>query len=149
MRRTKDPFPAENHSLGPWAREANFSTYTADRVRPRLGSHRTGTRGPSDKGGKEVPGQAEGGTGRQNSSKAGLTKVVYCVRICSRSRPRYTSRRTAVTGESRGLQMPGSLGPGWPGAEGPASALPLRDSLTSESVSTKRRRWNMSRISWL
>lgn len=31
----------------------------------------------------------------------------------------------------------------------PTAALPLRDSLTSESVSTKRRRWNMSRISWL
>lgn len=29
------------------------------------------------------------------------------------------------------------------------AALPLLDSLTSESVSTKRRRWNMSRISWL
>lgn len=41
----------------------------------------------------------------------------------------------------------GDLGPGRPGAEEPTSALPLRDSLTSESVSTKRRRWNMSRIS--
>lgn len=45
-----------------------------------------------------VPKQAPGGTGRQNSSKAGLTKVVYWVRICSRSLPRFTSRRTAATG---------------------------------------------------
>lgn len=36
-------------------------------------------------------------TGKQNSSKAGLTNVVYCVRICSRSRPLVMSRRT--TGE--------------------------------------------------
>lgn len=33
-------------------------------------------------------------TGKQNSSKAGLTKVVYCDRICSRSRPRAMSRST-------------------------------------------------------
>lgn len=39
---------------------------------------------------------AASSTGRQNSSKAGFTKVVYWVRICSRSRPRCTSRRTAV-----------------------------------------------------
>lgn len=36
-------------------------------------------------------------TGKQNSSKAGLTNVVYWVRICSRSRPLFMSRRT--TGE--------------------------------------------------
>lgn len=36
-------------------------------------------------------------TGKQNSSKAGLTNVVYCERICSRSLPRLMSRRTAGT----------------------------------------------------
>lgn len=36
-------------------------------------------------------------TGKQNSSKAGLTNVVYCVRICSRSLPRFMSRRTMRT----------------------------------------------------
>lgn len=40
-------------------------------------------------------------TGRQNSSKAGLTNVVYCVRICSRSLPRLMSRRTTRTGRNR------------------------------------------------
>lgn len=39
-------------------------------------------------------------TGRQNSSKAGLTNVVYCVRICSRSLPRLMSRRTTGTTRS-------------------------------------------------
>lgn len=34
-------------------------------------------------------------TGKQNSSKAGLTNVVYWLRICSRSLPRFMSRRTA------------------------------------------------------
>lgn len=33
-------------------------------------------------------------TGKQNSSKAGLTNVVYWVRICSRSLPLFMSRRT-------------------------------------------------------
>lgn len=40
-------------------------------------------------------------TGKQNSSKAGLTNVVYCVRICSRSLPRLMSRRTARTIKKR------------------------------------------------
>lgn len=40
------------------------------------------------------------GTGKQNSSKAGFTNVVYCVRICSRSLPRFISRRTE-TGRSK------------------------------------------------
>lgn len=35
-------------------------------------------------------------TGKQNSSKAGLTNVVYWVRICSRSLPRFISRRTTA-----------------------------------------------------
>ena len=36
-------------------------------------------------------------TGKQNSSKAGLTNVVYWLRICSRSLPRFMSRRTTET----------------------------------------------------
>lgn len=106
MRGTKDPFPAETT---PW--DCGNERLTSPRIQQTASVHdsalRMGTGGPSDKGGKEVPGQVEGGTGRQNSSKAGLTNVVYCVRICSRSRPRCTSRRTAVIGESRGLHTPG------------------------------------------
>lgn len=52
-------------------------------------------------GTEAFPSEQKVGTGRQNSSKAGFTKVVYWVRICSRSLPRLTSRRTAV-GQDQG-----------------------------------------------
>lgn len=72
-------------------------------------------------------------TGRQNSSKAGLTNVVYCVRICSRSLPRLMSRRTTGTGSKCWLSVSTLADK----PRGRRASSPLRDSLTSESVSTK------------
>lgn len=82
-------------------------------------------------------------TGKQNSSKAGLTNVVYWERICSRSRPLLMSRRT--TGKMRSTHCctvrTGLLCV-------MQTAIPLRDSLTSESVSTKSFMWNIFRTFW-
>lgn len=82
-------------------------------------------------------------TGKQNSSKAGLTNVVYWERICSRSRPLFMSRRTK--GKMRSTYCctvtTGILCV-------METAIPLRDSLTSESVSTKSFMWNILRTFW-
>lgn len=73
----------------------------------------------SGRGDGALPRERKAGTGRQNSSKAGLTKVVYWVRICSRSLPRFTSRRTVGTGAGRPPSNLGPRAPPRPGAGRP------------------------------